>query len=304
MSVKLVSQQNVALLEKIKQILVYIEQENIGEEQMGMSILNFRPFFRHKLLYQILAYNIIESVKLPPFLLSEVPSFLCRVSGTGDLENLKQIFSYFNRVNISVEEMGVKNNEVNKGKKPRLVDCKCYTHCFGKTPLISAASLGHHQICEYLITEQNANLEARDDGQSILGQSTALISAVKSSYKVVNENNEVIRLLLQHKADVKAVDEYGGHAAYIAACDGNIDALMMLMENDRDVINLKGPNGETPLIAASRKGYVDLCKYLVEEKNANINLEDDDGKNALQHATDPEIIAAITEKMLRSKSTE
>ena len=211
----------------------------------------------------------------------------------GDLEKIKQIFSYVNQENISVEEMGVKNNEVNQGKKPRLVDCKCYTHGFGGTPLIYAAWFGHHQICKYLISEQQANLEARDDNQS-----TALIRAA-STNKI-----EVIKVLLHHKADVKAMNIYGGHAAYCAACDGNLDALMMLMENDGDVIDLKGPNGETPLIAASRKGYVDLCKYLVEEKNANINLEDDDGKNALQHATDPEIIAAITEKMLRSKSTE
>ena len=31
-------------------------------------------------------------------------------------------------------------------------------------------------------------------------------------------------------------------------------------------------------------GRIDVCKYLVEEKKANINLEDDDGKNALIHA--------------------
>ena len=285
MSVKLVSQQNVALLEKIKQILAYIEQENISEEQMGISILTFQPFFRHKLLYQILGYDITEAVKLPTFLISEVPSFLCRLSETGDLEKVKQIFSYVNQENISVEEMGVKNNEVNQGKKPRLVDCKCYTHGFGGTPLIYAAWFGHHHICKYLISEQQANLEARDDNQS-----TALIRAA-SSNKI-----EVIKVLLHHKADVKAMNIYGGHAAYCAAMNGYLDTLKLLVENDGDVIDLKGLNEETPLIAASLRDEGDVCKYLVEEKKANTKLKDNDGKTALQYAYNQEIIEILKKK--------
>ena len=112
----------------------------------------------------------------------------------------------------------------------------------------------------------------------------------------------------------------GHHAAYYAAMYGNLDVLKMLVEDDGDVIDLKGLNGETPLITASKIGfcnyentniqnaertkYVDLCRYLLEEKNANINLEDDDGKNALQYATNPEIIGMIIEKLLQSKGTE
>ena len=198
------------------------------------------------------------------------------MSEQGDLEKVKQLFAYVNQENISVEEMGVKNNEVNPGKKPRLVDTNCgFTPNSGSTPLISAAFYGHHQVCAYLITEQNANLEARDDDQF-----TALIHAASSN------KTEVIKVLLQKNANVKAKSKCGIHAAYLAADYGYLEALKILVEKDEDVINLKGLNGETPLITASGWGNVDVCKYLVEEKNANVDLKDDTGMTALKHADD------------------
>ena len=95
----------------------------------------------------------------------------------------------------------------------------------------------------------------------------------------------------------------GYHASYMAASCGDLDALKMLVEKDGDVIDLKGPNGETPLITASKKGYVGLCKYLLEEKKANINLKDNDGKTALQHAEDLRIIGILKKsaKLLKNK---
>ena len=214
------------------------------------------------------------------------------MSKKGDLEKIKQIFAYVNQENISVEEMVVKNNEVNQGKKPTLVDTN--SGDYGSTPLILAASKqsGHHHVCQYLIKEQKANLEAKDDNQN-----TALIYAASSN------SLEVLKVLLKYKANCRAKGKDGCHAAYVAAFNGNVDALKMLVEKDGDVIDLKGPNGETPLITASKKGYVGLCKYLLEEKKANINLKDNDGKTALQHAEDLRIIGILKKsaKLLKNK---
>ena len=295
-------------LEKIKQIFEYVKQENISEEDMGGKLRSFfEPDWMNvdeiddddikcwidyegieycwlrKLLDQMLHYNQIEDVKLPAFLVSELPLFLYEMSEKGDLEKIKQIFTYVNQENISVEEMSVKNNEVNQGKKPTLVDTN--SGSFGRTPFISAASRGHHQICKYLITEQKANLEARDDGQN-----TALIQAA-----FLNKP-EIIKVLLQNKANCKAKDKYGGHAAYCAAMNGYLDTLKLLVENDGDVIDLKGLNEETPLIAASLRDEGDVCKYLVEEKKANTKLKDNDGKTALQYAYNQEIIEILKKK--------
>ena len=206
------------------------------------------------------------------------------MSRKGDLDKIKQIFAYVNQENISVEEMGVKNNEINQGKKPTLVDAK--GEFFGRTPLIEAAAAGEHQVCQYLLTEKKANVDARDDCQS-----TALIFAATSADYA--NYLEVVKVLLKHNANAKIKDELGVHAAYEAARYGNIDALRMLVEKDGDVIDLKAWNGETPLIAASGEGKTDVCKYLIEEKNANVNLKDDQGKTALQHARNSKIIKIL-----------
>ena len=169
------------------------------------------------------------------YLLSVLPSLLCEFSYKGNLERIKQIFEFVSQENISVEEMGVKNNGVNQGMKPTLVDtnsggrydeCKYWTNN-RSTPLMLAASSGHHQVCEYLLTKEKANLEARD-----VDQYTALIHAV--SY----DRTDVIKVLLQHKANVKAEDEGGNNAACHAAYHGYLDSLRMLAEEDGDVVDL------------------------------------------------------------------
>lgn len=58
------------------------------------------------------------------FLVSELPELLCRMSEKCALEQIKQIFAFVNQEKIPEEEMGIENNPVNQGKKPRLVDAK------------------------------------------------------------------------------------------------------------------------------------------------------------------------------------
>ena len=62
---------------------------------------------------------------------------------------------------------------------------------------------------------------------------------------------------------------------------------------DKDVINLVGVYGEPPLLAAVDGGYVDVCKYMVEEKNANVNAKCPDGDTVLEKAHTPEIIRIL-----------
>ena len=276
-------------LEVIKKVFAYINQENISMEEMGKNPCERnRCFFSKKLLSQMwdvtmLQHGKIEALKFPAFLTSAIPSFLEEMSAKGDLEKIKQIFAYVNQENISGEEMGVKNNQVNQGKKPTLVDTNC--GYLKSTPLMSAASKGHHQVCEYLITRQEANLEARDT----LGQ-TALICAARLNHP------EVIKVLLNHNANCKAKNRHGWHAASEAALGGNLDALKILVEKDGDVIDLKGYNGQTPLIAALRERRADVCKFLVEELNANVDLKDDDGRTALEHAYYSDITKILKKK--------
>ena len=180
---------------------------------------------------------------------SELPKLVFQLSSRGDLEKIKQIFAYVKRYNISMEEMGVKNDNYNQRKKQTLVDTNSFYR--KRTPLISAARHGHHKVCNYLITEENANIEARDDDQN-----TALILAA------IHNRTEVIKVLLRHKANIKAQNKDKYHAAYWAAFHGNLEDLKMLVEKDRDVINLKGWHRQTPLTIASRRGNLDVCRFL------------------------------------------
>ena len=228
-----------------------------------------------KLLCQMSEVGDLEAMKqilsyIKQSDVSDFPDLLCEMSEEGELNVVIQIFAYLKHENMEMD-MEVKNcdNEVIR------------------TPLFRAATKGRHQICEYLITKERANIEARD-----YYQQTALIMAA------CYNRTEVIKVLLHHNANVKAEDKYGTHAACWAAKNGHLDALKMLVEKDGDVIDLKGTDGETPLIAAAAfyPARVDACKYLVEEKIANVNLKDNTGKTALQHARDPRIIEILKNK--------
>ena len=117
---------------------------------------------------------------------------------------------------------------------------------------------------------EKANLEARDDYQY-----TSLLFAVSWN------RNEVIEVRLQYVPNVKAKDEQGNNATYYAAYLGYLDALKMVVEEDEDVIDLKGFNGESSLMVASMYGHHQVCEYLIAERKTNLESEDDDQKSAL-----------------------
>ena len=193
------------------------------------------------------------------------------MSEKGDLENVKQIFKCVKKENIKVDEMGVKKNKVNQGKILTLVDNN--NGFKGRSPLIEAAKKGHTHICEYLISQQNANIEVKDNDQA-----TALNIAA------LYNQTEVTKLLLDHDANIKAQNRSRGHATYWAARFGHLEVLKLLLEKDRDVIDIKDKYGVTPLIVASFHGKFDVCKHLVTEKNAGVNIQNNVGDTALHWA--------------------
>ena len=212
----------------------------------------------------------------PSSVVSEIPNLLWQYSSKGDLERIKQIFAYVNHQNIDMEKLRAKITESHQGFP---------------SPFMEAARKGHAQVCEYFISQQNANIDARNDYNTasvFCYNWTALMFAVNCN------QTKVIKVLLRHNPDIRSKDNYGRHATYIAACEGYLDALKMLVRKDKHVVDLRGPDGMTPLIAASsRNGRVDICKYLLEQKNADIDLKDSFGGTALTYATNPVIIEIL-----------
>ena len=223
---------------------------------------------------------------------SEIQNLLKQFSSKGDLESIKQIFAYVNQQNINV---GNVRDMISESQGKSFTSISAQEHL---SPLIEAAKKGHAQVCEYFISQQSADIDAKNnyfsgynyytyDSIDYITTWTALMVAVDCN------QTEVIKVLLRHNPDIRAQDHCGYHATYIAACKGYVDALKMLVRKDRHVIDFRGPDGMTPLIAASIgrvDGRVDICKYLVQQKNANVDLKDKFGGTALTYATNPVII--------------
>ena len=202
------------------------------------------------------------------------------MSRKGNLEKIKQIFAFVHHENITEEEMGIEinrqealdNSNLTFRKKPRFVDTISGNYYW--SPLMEATVGGHDQVCNYLIKVQQADLEVRDDEQK-----TALMLAV------IWNRLEVLKVLIDNNANIKAQDRDGRHAPYEAARMEYLDALKMLVAKDRSVIDLKVPNGETPLIAAARYRNLDVVRYLVGQ-NANVNSQDNTRSSALRYLSD------------------
>ena len=206
------------------------------------------------------------------------------MSEKGQLEQVKQIFNCVVQENIAVEEMGVINNFVNHGTTPRFVDTADVDEYRAKhdeymmnSPLMKAAEGGHVEVCSYLIKEQNANLEARN-----VLQQTALIVAAHCN------RTEVINVLLENGANVKALDKEGRHAACLAASNGNLDVLKMVLAKDESADRswwIEDTNwdsyGRSPWMEAARAGHSEICNYLIKEKNVNLEKKDEYQNTAL-----------------------
>ena len=68
---------------------------------------------------------------------------------------------------------------------------------------------------------------------------------------------------------------------------------------DPNVAELKGKYGRTPLVAAAKKGHLNIVEYLTSQQNVNINSQDDDGYTALIEAAynnHPKVVKLLREK--------
>ncbi|XP_033014243.1 B-cell lymphoma 3 protein [Lacerta agilis] len=78
-------------------------------------------------------------------------------------------------------------------------------------------------------------------------------------HAVENDNLEMVELLLQHRANVNA-QSYGGNTALHAACGrGLLETLRLLVRNGADG-SLKNYHNDTPLMVAKNKRVIDILR--------------------------------------------
>ena len=144
---------------------------------------------------------------------------------------------------------------------------------FERTPLMEAAKNGHLNICEYLITCQNACVDIKSNDHW-----TAIM------YAAFNNHTRIVQLLIDHNTNIRLQDKNGDDVANLVARHGYLDIMKRLLDKDHELASIRGSQGCTPLIRAARSGHYNICKYLVEEMNVDVNIQDDNRKSAIQWA--------------------
>ena len=120
-------------------------------------------------------------------------------------------------------------------------------------------------------------LEARADTNSknANGATALLLAAWKG-------RSEVARLLLQAGADINAAHSNGGTALHWAAVKGHLEVLQVLLQAGADV-NVADSNGATALHLAAVKGHSEVLQMLLQA-GADMNVRDSNGATALHKA--------------------
>ncbi|MBN1426235.1 ankyrin repeat domain-containing protein [Candidatus Fermentibacteria bacterium] len=121
---------------------------------------------------------------------------------------------------------------------------------WGATPLNWAARRGHAELCGLLI-DKGASVDMEDEEGL-----TPLLIAVGQGH------GEAVELLLDRGAQAgKAESHYGHTSLHLASLQGDHDMVVCLMEHDADVQALDSA-GRTPLWYAAKYGHKDVADLL------------------------------------------
>ena len=94
---------------------------------------------------------------------------------------------------------------------------------------------------------------------------------------------DTIKLLIDSGADIRRCDEQGVSLLDEAIVTGSLELVKYLVEEKQmDVNQTKRKSGFTPLMQAASYGYTDIVDFLLE-KGADIHARDNSGLNVLEY---------------------
>ncbi|XP_021967730.1 ankyrin repeat domain-containing protein 16-like isoform X1 [Folsomia candida] len=213
---------------------------------------------------------------------------------------------------------------------PILGSCKHIINLFslkksGDTVLHLCARLGYFELFKYFVEEEGANIEQLNkEGKTALHDAAQFSNAVIVQYllhrganiNVVKkadwtplmlactkpENSDVVRLLVAAGADLAFVNKDGWNCVHLAAREGNVDIVSMLLGGteplsaslDRsnrggnyDLSQTKSKNGRRPLHTAVMHGHLEVSQLLLNHQPdpaEDINTPDHCGITPLMDA--------------------
>ena len=94
---------------------------------------------------------------------------------------------------------------------------------------------------------------------------------------------DICRLLLDKEAQLEAKSIIGNTPLHLAASQGRVEIVRLLCDRGADVEACDN-TGWKPLHIAAYWGRISVVKELIDERNAEINARDSDGRTALMYA--------------------
>ena len=108
----------------------------------------------------------------------------------------------------------------------------------------------------------------------------------------------ICRLLLDKGAQLEAKNINGMTPLHHAAVQGQVEIVRLLCDRGADV-EARTNRGNRPLHSSAWQGHVSVVKEFIEERNAEINARDDNGRTALRlanHYHKPDIAAYLVSR--------
>lgn len=91
----------------------------------------------------------------------------------------------------------------------------------------------------------------------------------------------VVKLFVESGMSVETANEYGFTALHWAASWGHLEVVRFLVEDRGADVNAREARGWTALLGAARFGYLEVIRFLVEKHGADVRATTDDGFTAL-----------------------
>lgn len=153
--------------------------------------------------------------------------------------------------------------------------------------LIEAIQAGKSQVVERLLTQgADPNADTAKQTRPAITAKTGSIDVEIGGWSALmwaasGGHEDIVKVLLEHKARVNTRDQYGKTALTIAAFNGQTGIVGMLLDKGADIeAKEKITGGETALVMAAHSGYDDTVRLLLEHK-ANPNAFGDYHQTAL-----------------------